>query len=251
MTLALENISIDFGGIKALSHVSFQIPDGRITGLIGPNGAGKTTLFNIITRFYQQNQGSIRFYEKNINSLKTHQLTSIGICRTFQNVQLFNSLSVYDNIRICCPTNRRTYFNEIFSIRSFTPPQKQLIEDAIDFLDLGKYKYEIAGELPLGIQKRVEIARSLVLKPKLLLLDEPAAGLNSKETQELTHKITEINQRFRTAILLVEHDMKMVMGVCEKIVVLNFGQVIAEGTSEEIRNDDRVIKAYLGSDDHA
>lgn len=160
-------------------------------------------------------------------------------------------MSVYDNIRICCPTNRRTYFKEIFSARSFTPPQKQLIEETIDFLDLRKYKYEIAGELPLGIQKRVEIARSLVLKPKLLLLDEPAAGLNSKETQELTHKIMEINQRFRTAILLVEHDMTMVMGVCEKIVVLNFGHVIAEGTSEQIRNDDKVIKAYLGSDDHA
>lgn len=249
MVLKVENVSINFGGIKALDNISFELENGNITALIGPNGAGKTTLFNIITRYYNQDEGNIYFKDQQINKLKSHQLARTGIARTFQNIQLFNDLTLYENLIVSVSHSKKELMFQLLGMSKNT--NKEIVEEIIEFFELEPYKDNKVSDLPLGIQKLTEIGRALILQPKLLLLDEPAAGLNSIEADDLARKIEEINKNWNVSVLVVEHNMSFVMNICKKIIVLDFGKKIAEGTPKEIRENERVVEAYLGSDDIA
>jgi branched-chain amino acid transport system ATP-binding protein len=248
--LSVEEMSIHFGGLRAVDGVTFAIQAGQIHGLIGPNGAGKTTIFNGITGFYRPTHGRIHFQDRPIIHLRPDQIARLGIARTFQNVQLFRGMSALDNILVAMHSHIRTgLLAEALSL-PFVNRQERFVRDKaleiMDFLDLSAIQRQAAGNLPLGLQKRVELGRALGLDPKLLLLDEPAAGLNTSETQELAQLLFTIRDRFKLTMLLVEHDMGLVMSICDTITVLNFGQKIAEGTPSEVQNNADVIKAYLG-----
>ena len=248
--LKCNNLGIDFGGLTAVNNFNIEIESGEIYGLIGPNGAGKTTVFNILTKMYEPTRGTITLNDKDITKLSAIEVNKLGIARTFQNVRLFNKLSVIDNV-VVGMHNSLNYstIDGIFKTPKYRKQEKQAYEKAEDLLkifDLNAEKNLLAGNLPYGKQRKLEILRALATNPCLLLLDEPAAGMNPVETEELMNTIRIIRDKFNVSVLLIEHDMKLVMGVCEKITVLNFGQVLITGTPEEVKNDKEVIKAYLG-----
>ena len=248
--LSVDDISMHFGGLRAVEGVTFALQSGQIHGLIGPNGAGKTTIFNCISGFYHPTQGSIHFHNRHITYLRPDQIARLGIARTFQNVQLFRGMSALDNILVAMHSSIRTSIVAEALALPFVRRQERLGRDKaleiMDVLGLVAIQQQAAGNLPLGIQKRLELARALALDPQLLLLDEPAAGLNSSETRDLAQLLCSIRERFQLTILLVEHDMGLVMNICDTITVLNFGQKIAEGTPCKVQHHSEVIKAYLG-----
>lgn len=250
--LKVDDVSMVFGGLRAVSNLTMHIDEGELVGLIGPNGAGKTTAFNMITGVYTPSDGSIYFNGKKSSGKKSYQVTQMGMARTFQNIRLFSELSVIDNVKIAYNIHV-TYnlFDTIMRGGRYLSEEEYITQKAMELLKIFHLEgeaYEKAKNLPYGKQRRLEIARALATEPKLLLLDEPAAGMNPQETQELMEMIRWIRKEFKLAILLIEHDMGLVMGVCERIYVLEYGMLIAEGTPEEIKNNSRVIEAYLGEE---
>ncbi len=249
--LDVNNLSISFGGLSAVSNVDLSIGHGELVGLIGPNGAGKTTLFNLLTGVYTPTQGEIIFDGNKITKSKISKINKLGMARTFQNIRLFKEMTVMDNLLVAS-NNHMTYspLSGILRLPIYKKEEKKVYDDAIKILDLfslTEYKDTLAGNLPYGKQRELEIARALATNPSLLLLDEPAAGMNPSETQELMDTISIIRKNYSTSILLIEHDMHLVMGICERLYVLEYGQLIAQGTPEEIKNNQAVITAYLGS----
>lgn len=250
MLLQVKNIGINFGGLKAVKNVNMEINNNELVGLIGPNGAGKTTLFNLLTGVYIADKGNIYLDNLDITKVKTFKRVQNGIARTFQNIRLFKNLTCLDNIKISYQ-NEIKYFNidAIFRTKKFKESEKEKDKKVLELLkifDMQDLAYYKANSLSYGQQRKLEIARAIATNPKILLLDEPAAGMNPTETKELMQIIRDIKEKFNVAILLIEHDMKLVMGICEKIYVLNFGEIIAHGTPYEIQNNKEVIRAYLG-----
>lgn len=250
--LDLDNVSIVFGGLRAVSNLSMHIDEHELIGLIGPNGAGKTTAFNLITGVYVPTEGDITFNGVRINGKKSYQVTQLGMARTFQNIRLFSELPVIDNVKIAYHMHIGYNLPEaIFRTRKYVQEENEVTKKAMELLTifhLEDHAYDLAKNLPYGAQRRLEIARALATEPKLLLLDEPAAGMNPQETKELMEMIRWLRDHFYLAILLIEHDMGLVMGVCQRIYVLEYGLCIASGTPDEIRRNKRVIEAYLGEE---
>lgn len=250
--LKVDNVSMVFGGLRAVSNLSMHIDEGELIGLIGPNGAGKTTAFNMITGVYTPTEGKVYFNGQQSSGKKSYQVTQMGMARTFQNIRLFSELSVIDNVKIAY--NMHVTYNLADAIvrdGKYLSEEEYITQKALDLLKifhLEEEAHEVAKNLPYGKQRRLEIARALATEPKMLLLDEPAAGMNPQETKELMEMIRWIRKEFNLSILLIEHDMGLVMGVCERIYVLEYGMKIAEGTPEEIKHNTRVIEAYLGEE---
>ena len=248
--LEVRNIGISFGGLKAVNDFSLTIEKGQLYGLIGPNGAGKTTVFNLLTGVYKPDTGSIFLDGKNLTGKKTIEINQAGIARTFQNIRLFKDLSVLDNVKAGLHNHHKySTIEGILRLPRYYRVEKEMNERAMELLKVfdldGEWDYK-ASNLPYGKQRKLEIARALATDPKLLLLDEPAAGMNPNETTELMNTIRFVRDQFDMTILLIEHDMKLVSGICEKLTVLNFGQVLTQGDTSEVLNDKRVITAYLG-----
>ncbi len=257
IALQASDISIVFGGLRAVSNFSCELRQNELVGLIGPNGAGKTTVFNMLSGVYRPTEGQISFWDKNdkvriINKMSPAQHNKVGIARTFQNIRLFSQMTVADNVRVALHSSRTaTPFDVLLRTPRFRSDEKMMTDQVDDLLSLFKIeskKDEMAKNLPYGEQRKLEIVRALASKPTLLLLDEPAAGMNPQETQELMNLIAFIREKFHLTILLIEHDMRLVMGICERIMVLDYGRIIAEGNPEEIRSNPQVIKAYLGQE---
>ena len=248
--LEVRNLSISFGGLKAVDNFHINIEKGQLYGLIGPNGAGKTTIFNLLTGVYKPNAGSIVLDDVNITGKSTIEINQAGIARTFQNIRLFKDMSVLDNVKAGLHNHHKYSTVEgIFRLPRYFKIEKEMDEEAMSLLkvfDLDKECDFKASNLPYGKQRKLEIARALATEPKLLLLDEPAAGMNPNETAELMDTIRFVRDNFNMTVLLIEHDMKLVSGICEKLTVLNFGQVLREGATSDVLHDPEVIKAYLG-----
>ena len=248
--LEVKNLSISFGGLKAVDNFHINIEKGQLYGLIGPNGAGKTTIFNLLTGVYKPNAGSIVLDDVNITGKSTIEINQAGIARTFQNIRLFKDMSVLDNVKAGLHNHHKYSTVEgIFRLPRYFKIEKEMDEEAMNLLkvfDLDKECDFKASNLPYGKQRKLEIARALATEPKLLLLDEPAAGMNPNETAELMDTIRFVRDNFNMTVLLIEHDMKLVSGICEKLTVLNFGQVLREGATSDVLHDPEVIKAYLG-----
>ena len=248
--LECKNLGIQFGGLKAVDSFNLNIEKGMLYGLIGPNGAGKTTVFNLLTGVYKPTTGTIRLDGKLINGKTPTQINNMGIARTFQNIRLFSNMSVLDNVKVALHEKvKYPLLASMTHMFGFNKKEKEMDELATDILkvfSLDDKSDTLSGNLPYGEQRKLEIARALATSPSLLLLDEPAAGMNPNETEELMETIRQIRDRYNLTILLIEHDMKLVSGICDRLTVLNFGQVLAEGKTQEVLHDEKVIKAYLG-----
>lgn len=251
--LTVNNLTKNFGGISALMNIDFDLMEGELLSIIGPNGAGKTTILNCITGFYRPTEGTIIFQEEDITRRKPYQIAKKGIGRTFQNIALFKGMTVIDNIKLGAEVNIK--YGILSSGLYYGRAQRMEIElrrkietEIIDLLEIESIRYKVVGTLPYGLQKRVELARALAMDPKLLLLDEPTAGMNVEETQDMARYILDVIEEWKISTILIEHDMGIVMDVSDRIVVLDFGQTIAEGPPHQIRNNPKVIKAYLGEE---
>lgn len=248
--LEVNALGISFGGLKAVDQFHISIEKKELYGLIGPNGAGKTTVFNLLTGVYQPNTGEILLNGENIVGSSCIEINKKGIARTFQNIRLFDKLTVLDNVKAgFFQENSYSFIEGIFRLPRYLQKEKEMSDRALDLLSvfhLEEHALDLAGNLPYGKQRKLEIARALATNPSLLLLDEPAAGMNPNETEELMDTIRLVRDRFDMTILLIEHDMKLVSGICDRLTVLNFGQVLTEGNTQEVLHDEKVIKAYLG-----
>lgn len=250
--LEISGLTQRFGGLQALTDFSFHLEERELVGLIGPNGAGKTTVFNIVSGFYRPTEGRIIFDQKRIDGLKPHQITMLGMARTFQNIRLWNDMSVLDNIRLArYAWLGYNFWSAVLRSRRYREEEKAIetrAREVLEMMELSAYAAEFPKNLPYGLQRRVELARALAGKPRLLLLDEPAAGLNSADVEDLIRHIRWIHDEFKLSIWMIEHQMKVVMALCQRLTVVDFGRVIASGTPEEIRGNPEVIKAYLGDE---
>lgn len=248
--LETKDVGISFGGLQAVSHFDISLQENELVGLIGPNGAGKTTIFNLLTGVYQPTEGEIFFVGKKTGGKKPEEIVKLGMARTFQNIRLFKNLSVLDNIRIAFQKELKySALAAVLRLPSYWAEEKRIEQKAMDLLGLFHMEedaYKLAKNLPYGKQRKLEICRALATNPKLLLLDEPAAGMNPQETKELMETIRFVRENFDLTILLIEHDMNLVMGICERLIVIDYGMIIAKGTPEEIKVNQQVIRAYLG-----
>ena len=248
--LDVRNLGIDFGGLTAVDEFNMTIGPTEISGLIGPNGAGKTTIFNLLTSVYQPTRGSILVKGIDTKGMDTAKVNKLGVARTFQNIRLFNDMTALDNVKVGMHNEIKcSFLSSLLHLPSYYKSEKKADAKAmeiLEFMGLADIAHHKAGSLAYGVQRRLEIARALASNPAIILLDEPAAGMNPSETAELMHQIRRIRDHFQIAIFLIEHDMSLVMNVCEGIVVVNYGKIIAKGTPEEIKNNPAVIEAYLG-----
>ncbi len=248
--LSFKDVTLKFGGITALNSVSFEVNPGELYAIIGPNGAGKTSIFNCISGIYRPTEGNVTYGTSSIQELRPDQVASLGIARTFQNIELFENMTVIDNILF--GAHSQLNYGAISSlfytkkVRNSEREAREIAEDIIDFLEIEQYRYSYILSLPYGVQKRVELGRALAMNPEIVLLDEPAAGMNSEETEDIARFIIDLHEERKKTIILVDHDMNMVMDIAQRVMVLNFGEKLAEGTPKEIVVDENVIEAYLG-----
>ena len=253
--LDVRNLGIDFGGLTAVDSFNITIGPTEISGLIGPNGAGKTTIFNLLTGVYQPTRGSVLINGIDIKGMPIHKVNKLGIARTFQNIRLFSDMSALDNVKVGMHNHIKcSFLASLLHLPSYYKAEKESTAKAmelLEFMGLADVAHVKAGSLPYGVQRRLEIVRALATNPSIILLDEPAAGMNPSETAELMHQIRRIRDHFQIAIFLIEHDMNLVMNVCEGIAVINYGRLIAKGTPDEIRSNPAVIEAYLGKEEDA
>lgn len=249
-TLSISNVTLAFGGLNALSDVSMDIEQGLITAIIGPNGAGKTSLLNCISGFYHPSKGEVTYGDKRLTHASPHNITKLGIARAFQNIELFSGLTVLENLLLARHTNLKYNFLQammfIGKASRLEAQNRAYVEDVIDFMELERYRRSVVGGLSYGVQKRVEMARALTLAPELLLLDEPMAGMNIEEKEDIVRFVMDIKQERNTTIILVEHDLGVVMDISDRIHVLDFGELIGSGTPEEVASNPKVIEAYIG-----
>jgi branched-chain amino acid transport system ATP-binding protein len=245
-----EGVGINFGGVRALDGVSFEVEAGQVFTIIGPNGAGKTTIFNVISRIYDPSQGRLLFCDEDITQVPAHEIAPRGIARTFQNIELFEHATVLDNLLLGRHAHKRSRFLEellfLPRVRALEIEHREAAEKVIDFLDLQPYRDRLIANLPYGVRKVVELARALCTQPKLLLLDEPSSGLSVEETEEMAFWIQDIRSLLHITVLMVEHDMSLVSSVSDRVLALNYGRTIAEGTAREVQEHPEVVKAYLG-----